>query len=142
MKDVVQNVVDLIANSIALKEHKGVINTLLSEMYNNALDHGILNLQSEEKSSAAAFHEYYKDREQLLKELEDAQIKIDIGYSLNNDTAELKIAMQHNGNAFDMPDDGASDDDFHGRGMLLIEAICREVKYSDNGRNLTVIYQL
>ncbi|MCK4710987.1 MAG: response regulator [Gammaproteobacteria bacterium] len=142
LKDVVQNIVDLIGNAVALKEHKGVVSTLLAEMYNNALDHGILNLQSDEKSGDNAFHEYYEDRQKKLKELNGAQIKIKLSYCLNDNTAELKVVMQHNGNPFDLSDNNVSDEDFYGRGMLLINAICEEVEYSDEGRCLVVNYQL
>jgi len=141
-RDVVANVINLIGDTVALREHKGVVYTLLTEMYNNTLDHGILDLQSSEKDSDEAFHQYYKTREERLNNLKNACITIDVSYCPGDDSSELSVIMSHNGNTFDVKPRTSTDDDYHGRGIDLIEAICSQVDYSDDGRTLKVVYNI
>lgn len=140
--DVLRNIIDLIGNATLLKEHKGVIYTLLTEMYNNTLDYGILGLNGDEKDADDGFHQYYEKREKLLNDLNGACINIDIHCQITTDSADLSIEMRHNGYTFDVTGRKSSEDGLHGRGMGLIEAICRQVEYSDEGRTLKVIYSI
>ena len=141
-KDVVQNIIELVGDATAIKDHKGVVSTLLTELYNNTLDHGILNLESDNKSTEAGFHDFYKERQLRLQSLEGIQVKIKIEYEVMNEAAELKIVMSHNGSDFEVINSSANKDDYYGRGMYLIDAICKDVEYSDNGRCISVVYQL
>lgn len=134
----VQNIIDMIAGDAAVKNIKGIIHTLLMEMYTNALDHGILGLNGADKHSAEAFDGYYRERERLLKQLDGARIKVDISRVIEEESSLLKIVMSHNGNTFDVVDTVASENDLYGRGMTMIAAICKDVSYSDGGRCLSV----
>lgn len=141
-KDAVDTIVNLIGDAVALKEHKGVIHTLLNEMYTNTIDHGLLDLHGHEKNSETAFDDYYQERRKRLGSIQGAKVEIDVSYRPVVDGAELTIIMAHNGNSFDPAASEAKDDDFHGRGMDLIEAICESVEYSDKGRCLAVVYKI
>jgi len=141
-RDVVANVIALIGDAIALKEHKGVVHTLLTEMYNNTLDHGILDLHGNEKDSDEAFHDYYEERIKRLDNLNGAKLSINIAYMPDLDGSELTITMSHNGNSFEVAEKASGEDDFHGRGIELIRAICSLVEYSDDGRSLKVVYNI
>jgi two-component system, HptB-dependent secretion and biofilm response regulator len=138
-RDVVKNIIEMIGSSLALKENKGVIYTLLMEMFTNALDHGILGLDGKEKDTGEGFELYYKEKEKLLKGLSGACINIKVSYVPDDNEPLLKIEMSHNGNEFDVAASNSSvGEALHGRGMELIDAISKEVVYSDNGRCLSI----
>jgi len=143
LNDLAEKVMSLVGYTDVLKEHKGIIHTLISEMYTNAVDHGVLGLHGSEKDSEEAFDAFYAERENRIKKLDGAFIEIELTYGSNGDgSAELVIVMRHNGNTFDVNDKTINDSGLHGRGMDLIEAICDSVIYSDHGRRLTVIYNI
>lgn len=138
-RDVVKNIIEMIGSALVLKENKGVIYTVLMEMFTNALDHGILGLDGKEKETNEDFDQFYKEKERLLKELSGACINIKVSYTPNDNEPLLKIEMSHNGSEFDVAaHDESKGDALHGRGMELIEAISKDVNYSDNGRCLLV----
>lgn len=138
-RDVVHNIIDMIGGSLALRENKGVIYTLLMEMFTNALDHGVLGLYGKEKSTSEEFDFFYKEKEKRLKELSGSYIDVWVSYEPDNIEPLLKIKMAHNGNEFDITTSASSTDDaLHGRGLELIDAISKDMLYSDNGRCLSV----
>ncbi|MDH5424493.1 MAG: response regulator [Gammaproteobacteria bacterium] len=137
-KEPVQNIINMIAGDLAIKNMKGVVHTLLMEMYNNALDHGILGLDGSEKHCAESFDQYYREREKLLQQVKSVFIKVSISHVIEDDASVLKIEMSHNGNTFDVSESNACEGDLYGRGMALIEAICKDVSYSDDGRCLSI----
>jgi hypothetical protein len=51
-----------------LRPHSGKIYTILSELYSNALEHGVLGLQSDLKASADGFARYYLERTKKLSD--------------------------------------------------------------------------
>ncbi|MDH5391781.1 MAG: fused response regulator/phosphatase [Gammaproteobacteria bacterium] len=140
--DVVQNIIELIGDYTPLKDHKGIIHTLLTELYSNALDHGILGLEGDAKNSVEAFDRYYLERHKRLDSLKDSCLTVKLSYLPEEQTAVLKIIMSHNGRSFNLDNIKAADDDMHGRGMDLINAICEEVDYSDEGRCVSVAYRI
>lgn len=142
--DVAQAIVDLIGDTDVIKNHKGVIHTLITEMYTNALEHGVLDLHGKEKNSDEAFEEFYKERNIRLDKVKGKFINTELIYSVVNDTyAELVIVMQHNGQTFHYDEEQEiSDSGLHGRGIELITAICDSVIYSDEGRRLTALYTI
>lgn len=138
-RDVVQNIIEMIGSSSVLKEDKGVIYTLLMEMYTNALDHGVLGLDGKEKQSSDDFDRFYQDKDRLIKELSGAYIDVEVSYEPNINEPILKIEMSHNGSEFKVSENRqATQDALHGRGLELIDAISKEALYSDNGRCLSV----
>ena len=145
-KDCITSLMEMMSGNEIIKHHKGLIHTLIAEMYTNALDHGLLALQGNEKDSTEAFDDFYKERDRRLQQLEDSWIKVQVKYIPTGDAAELMMMVHHNGVPFDIDpehkDDEAGQDDLYGRGIMLIESLAEKVSYSDKGRCLQVVYQL
>ncbi len=138
-RDTVHNIIDMIGGSLALKENKGAIYTLLMEMFSNALDHGILGLDGKEKNTNENFDFFYKEKERRIKELSGSYIDVCVSYVPDNIEPLLKIKMAHNGNDFDNSASAETTSDaLHGRGLGLIDAISKDTLYSDKGRCLSV----
>ncbi|VAW85622.1 Serine phosphatase RsbU, regulator of sigma subunit [hydrothermal vent metagenome] len=136
-----------LSNILFIDEFKQKIFTILSELYSNALDHGLLGLKSEYKSTSEGFVGYYKERERRLANLKEGRIKISLEQIKCNDDYVLKIKVMHTGEGFDfnkitsLP---VHQDKFvpSGRGIKLVNSLCSKVEYSDEGRTVEAIFTL
>lgn len=134
-----QTVVDL----QGLDTYRPRLYTVLAEAYSNALEHGLLGLDSTLKHSAEGFADYYARREQRLASLADASLAIEVENRIREDGGTLFMRVRHNGAGFDHEAllSGPRDDTrMHGRGIAVMRSLCRDVAYSDGGRALEVAY--
>lgn len=143
--DVVPQFIRLIANETSLSRHKDVLFTLVSELYNNALDHGLLELDSKDKCSVEGFSEYYAKRTKRLKALQDGSI--DISLKLTGESNQLlQLVVSHTGQAFDvkavLEAQRQAQPLAAGYGIKIVESLCESVEYSDDGRTVTALYTL
>ena len=63
-----------------LRPRSGEIYTVMSELFNNALEHGILRLDSVLKKSSEGFEAYYAERTRLLEALDTGFIHFELDY--------------------------------------------------------------
>ena len=120
--------------------HRSTIHTILTELYNNALEHGLLKLDSSKKVDAEKFAEYYMDREERLSSLQEGYINITIDVSYQNIETLYCFTISDSGNGFTYKEHGF-DVNFHGRGLKIINELCNSVDFSDNGRTVRVVYR-
>jgi len=127
------------------------IATVISELYSNALEHGLLNLDSSMKDDVEGFCQYYVHREQGLAALSDEWIKIDIHYICGLSGEKLIICMEDSGAGFSYNNYTNSDDDgsggdrpvrCRGRGINLMRSMCKELSYHGTGNLVRVVYLL
>ncbi len=110
---------------------------VLSELFNNALDHGLLKLDSMLKNQPDGMELYFTQRSRRLSELGAGQIALSLeklGSPLN---ACLKISISDSGDGFDFSNflsaDLNSNQQRHGRGIGLLLNICDSLQYFGNG---------
>lgn len=128
----------------ALRPHKENIFVILSELYNNALDHGVLQLDSSIKSSPEGFARYLMLRHQRLEELETGSILITIENDTYDSYGELVIHLYDSGPGFDYRRFASSMDEnkgFCGRGLPLMKSLCHSLNYFGKGNVATAIYR-
>ena len=118
--------------------------TVFSELFSNALEHGLLELDSSIKASASGFVAYYQAREQRLAELAEGDIRIDIRHRPEGEGGELSITIEDTGKGFDY--DAAlpalTENLGHaGRGIQLLRSICDEVEFQGSGNRVRAIYR-
>ncbi len=135
-----------------LRRKSADIYTLLSELYTNALEHGVLNLSSELKTSPDGFSHYYSERERRLERVAGHFIRFALSHSLTETGGRLKIVCEDSGRGFDhdrqlasvthgRPDGPErSADRYSGRGLLLMQKVGHSLRYSENGSRAEVIY--
>ena len=58
--DILQRVLQLAGQCEGIQAVRSIIYTVLSEMFNNALEHGLLKLDSKLKADSTGFHQYYE----------------------------------------------------------------------------------
>ncbi|MFT5755590.1 MAG: CheY-like chemotaxis protein [Alteromonadaceae bacterium] len=128
-------------------EHWQSLYTILTELFVNALDHGVLGLNSELKSYHEGFTEYFKERESRLKTLDTGFVEIQLSYHPFSSGGRVKICIQDSGKGFDLRKHyekrSNSNNDtpmLSGRGIVLVEQLCESLQYKDNGTLVEASY--
>lgn len=123
-----------------LSTHAGVAGTILSELYANALEHGVLGLESSMKCDADGFKRYYQLREQRLQALQDASVCIRAEVQSLAGGGVLRLYVKDSGPGFDV---GSTLADcprpaYYGRGLTLLASLCRHVEHFPPGNEVMV----
>jgi len=140
--DVVTHLMSVLAATPGIAFHQEALFTVISELFSNALEHGVLDLDSSLKVSPNGFADYYRLRQQRLLGLVDQHIEIQLAY-LPGRPGQLEIVITDSGVGFDAHavwSDIENNDRMHGRGLHLVKSLCNELRYSDNGRKATAVY--
>ncbi|MCF6457137.1 fused response regulator/phosphatase [Pseudoalteromonas sp. MMG024] len=138
--DPVVDVVEMICAMKGCSEHRSNLFLLISETFNNALEHGVLGLESCLKDSDEGFCEYYELRAERLAELSAGVINIDVSY-LPEDP-KISFTITDSGDGFAGKNIAHDDNNFHGRGLGLIKEIAESVSQNERGNSITVTYSL
>ena len=118
--------------------------TVFSELFSNALDHGILNLDSRLKNTADGFAKYYMEREMRLSNLSVGSIKIDVNHQPDEDGGLLTIHIEDSGEGFNYKSSTVSLEHnvgHSGRGIQLLGTICESIEYNDVGNVVKATYR-
>ena len=138
----VNQISDILGSMPYISRHKGVLHVLLTEIYTNSLDHGILNIESASKTDGENFDDYYKRRDAALFKLEDASIDFNFKFLVENKNQYLEIQVQDSGKGYKKEDIKNAGDAPHGRGLEIIHSFSEKVSFSDDGKSLNVLYKL
>lgn len=116
--------------------------SVLSELLANALEHGLLRLESSLKSDEEGFFKYYQLREERLRKLDEhAELNLQLDFA--PDVGQLMITVEHNGQGFDYQSMQApQSDECYGRGIVLVSELCQSLHYSNHGTKVEACYQL
>jgi len=134
-------VLQIIMECPGLKLYRGRIFTILAEMYNNALDHGVLALDSALKQSADGFMEYISLRKKRLDSLESGYVRFNMEHIPTESGGDLFLKMEDSGSGFDTRKIIKADNSYSGRGLELIRSLCHSVKHSSDGCTVTAIFK-
>jgi signal transduction histidine kinase len=119
---------------------------ILSELYNNALDHGVLALDSGLKHQEDGFGRYLDMREEQLVGLQHGSIEIKLERVQESQVPYLKLRVKDSGNGFSADSmlnmDISSSTRPAGRGIILVKTLCAEVKYLGCGNEVIALYRL
>ncbi len=127
-----------------MRSFNGEIFTIISELYSNALDHGVLRLDSSLKSSSDGFTEYYRQREVRSRQLDGHYVIIHLQHHGNHQKGVLTIRVEDSGPGFDcsrLPEAQPSANKYSGRGVALLKSLCRRVHYYAPGNIVEVEYE-
>ena len=141
--NVVDQVMSFVSSIQGIELHQDKIFTIVSELYNNSLDHGVLRLDSALKDDADGFERYYQLRQERLGALAGQSIAINFNF-INGNPNALELVMEDSGDGFDTIQamQKASGEDSHGRGMQLLDHLCASLKYENGGRKVRAVYEL
>lgn len=125
-----------------LLPHRTRIFTVLTELYNNALDHGVLGLDSALKSSSNGFAEYYQQRADGLTLLTNDFVKVSVDHQPIKNGGKLIFIIADSGKGFDV--EGImkrGSQVYSGRGLPLLLQLCTSVDYLDGGTKVKAVYE-
>jgi CheY-like chemotaxis protein len=128
-------------------EHRGQIFLILAELFNNALDHGILGLDSSLKADLnGGFERYLDERATRLSALDTASIEIEIELSRQAGREMLQLRLKDSGKGFDyqsvLSTNISQSTKRSGRGIPLLRDLCTQVMYLGSGNEVVVQYSL
>jgi len=144
--DIVPLMLNVIEQIEHIRAHISPIFLIVSELYTNALDHGLLHLDSGMKSEPGGFDSYMEQRHERLQNLGDGSIELSLEQVEIAGQPVLRISMKDSGAGFDhtavMQRDLAGNQKAYGRGVALIRSLSQQVEYQGCGNEVTVLYSL
>jgi len=134
--------ISYIQETVGLDEHRATLFTLLTELYVNALDHGVLGLSSKLKDTTDGFTHYLHERERLLAVLDKGSISIGLKIEPNSTGGKIIICVEDSGEGFDFRKKrgNTSDTALCGRGLMLLEELCESLEYHEPGNKVVAVY--
>jgi len=138
-------VIQAITEIQGLNNRRQQLYTVLAELYSNALEHGLLRLDSSLKITAQGFAEYYQLRQDRLSALEDGKICISVSHQVREGGGRLLIRVEDSGLGFDVEarKNCASlkqNQGHSGRGVPLLDSFCESVTYYGQGNIVEAVY--
>lgn len=123
----------------SLNAHIGDLQIVLSELYSNALEHGVLGLDSSLKRSAEGFQQYYEQRAVRLESI-NGYVRFEFDCDARQPEGSLTIRVTDSGEGFDFQQDAGPDLDanfgYHGRGLTLLSDLCHKIHHEGVGNTV------
>lgn len=147
-RDIIPQLLQIVVNIDGLSVHQDLLYTILTELYNNAVEHGLLRLDSSGKSDAEGFSHYYQERAERLKALDTGSLlfKLKVEPGGEGGVNRLTFSFTDDGPGFDFKSvykpEADQDDCSFGRGLSLASSLCERLEYSQSGRKVEVTYLL
>ena len=139
-------IMNLLAELGALEEDRQSLYVVIAELFTNALEHGVLGLDSALKRDPDGFEAYYQQRARALEALEEGEIRLRVQCDAADGSGYgIVIEVEDSGEGFDyrrILEGGAG----HGapigagRGILLVRSLCDELSYFPPGNRVRVRY--
>jgi serine phosphatase RsbU (regulator of sigma subunit) len=136
-------VVNYLTEIEALEDERQSLFTVMTELYVNALDHGVLGLDSSLKIDPSGFARYFEEREKRLLALDSGHVIFNLSVDQNTGVRSILLRIEDSGGGFDyMNQKSVSPDQtsFSGRGILLIENLCESLEYRGRGNIVEAVY--
>jgi len=144
--DPIPFVIDLLKKLQVTDAHLSSLFLIISELFNNALDHGLLKLDSAIKHGENGFENYLNLRAERLADLShDATLELEFENQISEEYRVLKIRVKDSGDGFNhqFAEHGKEHADLqHGRGISLVQKIADQVVYNYAGNEVIVSYSL
>jgi len=120
----------------------GSLYTILAELYSNALEHGILKLDSALKQGDEGFRRYYQLRDERLRDVTEGFVRFHLDHQSGHEGGSLSISVTDSGIGFDTSLIRYSEEShlLSGRGLALLHRLCDEVTFSEAGNEVKVVY--
>lgn len=129
----------------SLRYKIAAIFTVITELYANALEHGLLQLSSEIKQEPDGFVKFYRLKEQRLANIQEGFIRFDLDYYSDGQKGRLLVRITDSGQGFDhktyqvdaVPDENT----YRGRGLMITHGLCDILRFQGSGNIVEVEFQ-
>lgn len=127
-----------------LRPHSGTLYTVLSELYSNALEHGVMGLDSALKSDPSGFTEYYQRRGAALEQLKEGYVEFGFEHLSTLDGGCLVVSVLDSGDGFEYDNESGAESPeggFYGRGIPLLSNLCKRIHYVGSGNSVEAVFE-
>jgi len=141
--DPIPIIIQTIMEMQKLQRYKCDVFIIFRELFVNALDHGLLSLDSKLKHGAQGFANYIAEKESRLTNLEQGNIKILVEHSGTSSGGILDVFIEDTGSGFSGANLNATAmpiKQTHGRGIFMVNKICACLNYNDSGNKVHASY--
>ena len=120
-----------------------IIFLVVSEMVSNAIDHGILRLESSMKDEPDGFNYYFRERDKRLAKLTaDDFIELQLTWAANAIPPHLEVSVRDSGEGYDSSAiESNVETILSGRGLQLIRNLAQKVEVFSAGKFYKGNYQ-
>ncbi|WP_028456597.1 ATP-binding SpoIIE family protein phosphatase [Chitinilyticum litopenaei] len=129
----------------ALTHSQSDVFLILTELFVNAVDHGLLRMDSSLKHSANGMDDYLQQRAERLAQLEEGRIEIDLAGLVQGGQDLLQIRVKDSGPGFDWASwsrqEAVQTTVAHGRGILLLRSLCAGMQFVGCGNEVLAFYR-
>lgn len=132
-----------IMQCVSIETHRAKIYTILTELYRNALDHGLLGLSAIEEMSSMKPHEYQEKRETLLNELSEGEIEFNVDVSVEDQGGSITISLNDSGQGFNYQEilDLGEQQNKPEKGIGLVQSLCDSLNFAGEGNKVNATYK-
>jgi len=141
--DPVPTLVNSLMDLQGLVPFKESIFLIITELFINSLEHGLLGLDSSLKSNPDRFMDFFELKQQRLDQLTEGHITLTFSHIPYEKGGKLTIQIQDSGDGFDdqsISSNLTDNQQYSGRGLSLIRQICDSLEYSNGGREATATF--
>jgi serine phosphatase RsbU (regulator of sigma subunit) len=139
----ISDIVNSLMEIRGLQRCRETIFIIVSELFTNALDHGLLDLNSDMKATPEGFSEFYRLRDERLHNLQRGCIKLSFKYTVFEHGGRLTIGVNDSGDGFDwksIRQPLKENERFCGRGLGLVQSLCSRLRFHGNGNRVTAVF--
>ncbi|HEY9201726.1 MAG TPA: fused response regulator/phosphatase [Gammaproteobacteria bacterium] len=141
--DALPYIMQAVNNLQPLQSGRTRLHTILTEMFANALDHGLLKLDSSMKDSPQGYMAFYQEKQRRLEQADEGSINISLEHTLQEDGrgGRLTLTVVDSGDGYDYRAlDLGNNNAYSGRGLKLVSSLCTEMKILGKGNVITALY--
>ena len=144
--EIIPSLVQMVVDVQGLRHYQKPLYSILTELYSNALEHGLLDIDSSLKASPEGFEQYYAERDKALADLKEGSIIFNLRHEPCPEGGKLTLRISHDGNGFDVESTQSllhsvdEDSALYGRGIKLVESLTQRLEYEDFGKSVEVDY--
>ncbi|WP_296217202.1 fused response regulator/phosphatase [Pseudomonas sp. UBA2684] len=124
-----------------LRPQGSALFSVLAELYSNALEHGVLGLDSALKCDADGFAEYYRQRSIRLTSLREGYVRFHLQLLPEAAGGRLILRVEDSGAGFDgqaILDQQLRLDSLSGRGLALVRQLSERCTWPADGQGVSV----
>lgn len=147
--DVVPMLLNITGQFDSTQEISGKLFVILSELFNNALDHGVLRLDSRLKLAPDGMETWLLLREERLAMLREGEIRISVDQFVESGQIWLRVCCRDSGPGYDIRaileqvarDQGSPGGHVlpYGRGLALLQAMAYSIDFGPSGNDVKVL---
>ena len=139
--DVLPYIMQAVNQLQPLESGRTSVHTVLTEMFANALDHGVLKLDSSMKDTPQGYMDFYQEKQRRLESMEDGNIQVSLRHELNGDKGgRLSLHLMDSGEGYDFKNINTDKNKYSGRGLQLVSSLCTEMKVLGKGNSVMAYY--